>query len=140
MTKSRSALFVLRAVLALALAASGGAHATRPTGLVPAIIAAPADPLGDVARREAAEGHCRPNARAGEVVVCGPNVRGAGYRIPYEPEPGERVRLIAGEPPSARAALDGAGCLRLCEQPVMINVFSAVSAVAHGIDRLLHPD
>jgi hypothetical protein len=100
------------------------------------IIAAPPDPLGDIAaRRQADEERCRGGADA--IIVCGRLVRGGGgYRVPYQPEPGARVRLIAGEPPSAMAAMGAGGCLRLCEQPVMINLLDPGSIV-RGLDRIL---
>ena len=56
----------------------------------------------------------------GEIVVC----RGReAERIQFPPIPGERVRLIAGEPPGAAAALGaGGGCERLCHDPVGITI------------------
>jgi hypothetical protein len=103
------------------------------------IIAAPPDPLGDIAtRRQADEERCRGAADA--IIVCGRLVRGGGgYRVPYQPEPGARVRLIAGEPPSAMAAMGAGGCLRLCEQPVMINLLDPGSII-RGLDRILGGD
>jgi len=59
------------------------------------------------------------------------------YRVPWVPAegrfsqlPGERAGQIA--PPDA--------CMRLCSQPVMIDVFAAYRALRRGLDRLLHPD
>jgi len=126
------------ALLAL-LGAALPAMAQVPAAPVPrGIIAAPPDPLGDIAaRRRMEEERCRGGA-PDAVVVCGRLARGGdGYRVPYRPEPGERVRLIAGEPPSAVAAM-GAGdtCLRLCEQPVMVNLLDPGSII-RGLDRIL---
>ena len=104
------------------------------------IIAAPPDPLGALAARQRAE-----NARCGNddpdgVVVCGRVRRGGGgYRVPRQPEPGARVRLVAGEPPSGAGAVGAGGCLRLCLQPVTINLLDP-GAIARGIDRILGGD
>lgn len=76
------------------------------------------------------------------VVVCGrrPAEGGPGdYRVPWAPEPG-RIARLPGEAPSGRDALAADQCLRLCAQPVMIDVGKALSAIERGIDRLLHPD
>ena len=43
-----------------------------------------------------------------EIVVCGSRDEAARYRVSFDPVPGARHRLIAGEPPSAMGAL-GAG-------------------------------
>ena len=101
------------------------------------IIAAPPDPLGDLAaRRPADEERCRSGV-ADSVIVCGRLVQGGGgYRIPYQPEPGARVRLVAGEAPSAMAAMGADSCLRLCEQPVMFNLLDPGSII-RGLDRIL---
>jgi hypothetical protein len=100
------------------------------------IIAAPPDPLGDIAaQRRADEERCQ-RGWPDSVVVCGRLVRGGGYRVSYEPVPGARMRLVAGEPPSAMAAMGADTCLRLCEQPVMINLLDPGSII-RGLDRIL---
>jgi hypothetical protein len=119
--------------------------ASSPAGLAaPAIIPAPPDPLGDLAVRRAladpADAACRRGALPDVIVVCGRVVAGGGYRVPWEPEPGARVRLIAGEAPSAMAAMGADRCIRLCLQPLIVDVGSAVRGLARGIDRILHPD
>lgn len=105
--------------------------------LATGIVVAPPDPLGDIAARQRAE-EARCQRDGGDaIVVCGRPMRGGGgYRIPYEPEPGARVRLVAGEAPSAMAAMGAGGCLRLCEQPLMINLLNPRSIV-RGLDRIL---
>jgi hypothetical protein len=139
MTKSRSALCVL-----FALAWPGAASALPVVPMAaPGIIAAPPDPLADAARRSAlrVDLDCNAGRSEDEVVVCGRRrLESGSLRVPYEREPGARIRLTAGELPSARDALSAGGCLRLCPQPVMINVISAITTVARGIDRILHPD
>ena len=117
-----------------------------------AIVAAPADPLGALAavRRAAAfrgiyEQDCDRDAVTGEIVVCGRRRRvGGGMRIPYVPEPGTPVRLVAGEAPGGVAAMGADGCLRLCQQPLSIDLIGGdrgiVNAIGRGIERLLHPD
>jgi hypothetical protein len=106
----------------------------------PSIIAAPPDPLGDLAaRRRTEEARCRIGEDDG-IIVCGRLVRrGGGYRIPYRPEPGARVRLIAGELPSATAAMSADHCIRLCPQPIMIDLLHP-SSIARAIDRILGGD
>lgn len=105
-----------------------------------AIIAAPPNPLGDLAaRRRADEARC-PTGEDDGIIVCGRLVRGGdGYRIPYQPEPGARVRLIAGEMPSATAAMSADHCIRLCQQPIMLDLLHP-STIARGIDRILGGD
>jgi hypothetical protein len=102
-----------------------------------AIIVAPPDPLGDLAaRRQVDADRCR-DGGSDAIVVCGRPLRGGGgYRIPYQPEPGARVRLVAGEVPSGMAARGADSCLRLCYQPVMINLLDPGS-IARGLDRIL---
>ena len=129
---------VMRRLILLALiGAPSPAVAQVPSApVLPGIIAAPPDPLGDLARRpRTAEERCR-DGSSDAIVVCGRRVRGGdGYRVPYQPEPGARVRMIAGEAPSVH----GDTCLRLCLQPVMINILDPGS-IARGIDRILGGD
>jgi hypothetical protein len=136
-------------LLPLAAAWPGAARAAPPS---PVIVAAPADPLGiiEAARRAAAlravfeEAVCERDAATGEILVCGRRPRGPGMRVPWQPEPGARVRLIAGEAPGGVAAMASGRCLRLCQQPLMIDLIggdrSIVNAIGRGIARLLHPD
>jgi hypothetical protein len=126
----------MRLLLPLLLWAPASTLAQAPAGL----IQAPADPLGDLAaRRLAEEERCR-DAVVDSIVVCGRLARaGGGYRIPYEPEPGARVHLVAGEAPSGAAAMGAGGCLRLCHQPVAINLLDPGS-IARGLDRILGGD
>lgn len=108
----------------------------------PALVAAPADPLGEIALRGAWAGldPTRCATSNADVTVCGRRSGGGGVRVPYEPEPGARVRPIAGEPPS----MGNMGCLRLCEQPLMVDLVGGkrdfMNGIARGIGRLLHPD
>lgn len=134
MTKSRR----LPALLFLALTGLAFPAAAQTQALPPPIIAAPPDPLGDLAARQrAGRGDCLPGSDDG-IVVCGRRARlgGGGYRVPYEPEPGAPVRLIAGEPPSATGAMDADHCTRLCDRPVMVNLLDPGS-IARGLDRIL---
>lgn len=92
-----------------------------------AMPALPPDPLGEIGRAaamarieqgfSAAPPGCDRNA--GEIVVCG---RGSRFeRMVLPPVPGAPHRLIAGEPPSAAAALGGS-CIGLCGRGVGITV------------------
>jgi hypothetical protein len=104
------------------------------------IVIAPPDPLGAIAARQRAEEERCRNGGPDAIVVCGRLARGGGgYRIPWVPEPGARIRLTAGEAPSATAAMGADRCLRLCEQPIMINILDP-RAIARGIDHILSGD
>jgi hypothetical protein len=84
---------------------------------------------------------CPPGGGDEDIVVCGRG-RGAGgeaYRVPFVAEPG-RIARLPGEAPTGGDALAADRCLRLCPQPVMIDVVGAIRAVEHGLDRILHPD
>ncbi len=135
MTKSRTLpALLLPGLLSMAIPA----NAEVPP-LATGIVDAPPDPLGDIAARQRVEeARCQRDG-GDEIVVCGRPSRGGGYRIPYEPEPGARVRLVSGEAPSAIAAMSAGGCLRLCEQPLMINLLDPRSIV-RGLDRILSGD
>lgn len=123
-------------LLAIGSASSGFAQPPS-SPVATGIIAAPPDPLGDIAAlRRMEEERCQ-RGTLDTVTVCGrPVRRGGGYRVPHQPEPGARVRLIAGEPASPMAAMGADGCLRLCEQPVMINLLDPGSII-RGLDRIL---
>ena len=73
------------------------------------------------------------------IVVCGRNDDSRmRLPLPVQPEPGARRRLIAGEVPSATGALSvGQAC---CGGGGGINLLGVASAVARGVDRILHPD
>jgi hypothetical protein len=131
-------LLLLFAAWPRAAAAAPDPAPVRP----PAIIPAPPDPLGDLAARQAAaDAACRRVGFGDAILVCGRPARsGGGYRIPWVPEPGARVRLVAGEAPSATAAMSAGGCLRLCLEPVRVNIIQALRTLGRGLDRLLHPD
>jgi hypothetical protein len=75
------------------------------------------------------------------IVVCG-HSSDSLMRLPLRvgPEAGARHRLIAGEAPLARDAMDPDRCLRLCYQPVTIPIIPAIRALGSGLDRLLHPN
>ncbi|HYD11333.1 MAG TPA: hypothetical protein VEC11_00650 [Allosphingosinicella sp.] len=125
-------------VLPVLLIAASSTAAQAPSAPVASgIIAASPDPLGDLAaRRRVEDERCRQGV-GDDILVCGRPARaGGGYRVPYRPEPGARVRLIAGEPPSAMAAMGAGGCLRLCQQPVTVNLLDPGSIV-RGLDRIL---
>lgn len=123
--------------LALIGAATPCVAQSQAAPVASSIIVAPPDPLGDLAaRRLADEARCREGG-GDAIIVCGRLARGGGgYRVPDRPEPGARVRLVAGELPSAMAAMGADSCLRLCERPVMINLLDPDSII-RGLDRIL---
>ena len=111
MTKSRSAL----GLLAVAMGPwPAPAAAENPTP--EATIAAYNRQIHEMIETRANSRRCAPETSEDAIVVCA-RTDGARYRVPYDPPPGERRRLIAGEAPSARDAMGADSCLRLCEQP-----------------------
>ena len=132
-------------MLALLLLAAASAPALAPP---PAIVPAPPDPLGDLALRRAladpAESRSAGARAAGAIVVCGRAEAGGRLSLPWQPDPGARVRLIAGEaarrrrgdgrgrvPEALRAAGDDRPDRRRPEHR---------HAIGRGIGSLLHPD
>jgi hypothetical protein len=81
---------------------------------------------------------CPRDGDSDDIVVCG-RIDDSRMRVPYEPVPGE-VHRIAGDLPTGRDAMAAGQCLRLCPQPVMIDLIGAVRTIVRGVDRLLHPD
>ena len=134
MTKSRSALVLLAVVTGPWAAA---AAAVEPTA--EATLAAYNRQIHEMMDARSTSRRCAPEIGDDAIVVCA-RTESERYRIPFDPPPGERRRLIAGEPPSARDAMGAGGCLRLCEQPVSVNLVEAVRFLGRGLDRLLHPD
>ena len=76
---------------------------------------------------------CAPGDDAEAIVVCGrrdPDDSGPkALRVPYVPEPGRRV---PGE-----VSFDGGGCMRLCHQPVQVDVFKVGRAIVKGVKNLV---
>ena len=62
-------------------------------------------PVSDPPMRLEVRAGCLPATSEDEIVVCGSRDEDRRYRVASEPVPGARRRLIAGEPPSAVAAL-----------------------------------
>lgn len=134
MTKSRMALL---ASLVGAAAWPGASFAQPPAATAEQAIAA-----YDQWFEEVTDGagvrivrRCRREAGEDEIVVCG-RTDDARMRVPYEPAPGARVRLIAGEPPSGMGALNAAASPR----GPGIDMIAVIRGVTRGIDRILHPD
>ncbi len=81
---------------------------------------------------------CPPSQEGEEIVVCGRRggADGAGgsarFRVPYQPEPGRRIR---GE-----GSADGGGCMRLCHQPLTIDPTKIPGAVKKVIDYFSRDD
>lgn len=81
---------------------------------------------------------CPRGSNGEDIVVCG-RADDQTMRVPYEPVPGE-VHHVAGDLPTGGEAMAAGGCLRLCSQPVMVDIEQAIRFLARGADRLLHPD
>jgi hypothetical protein len=75
--------------------------------------------------------------RAEDIVVCARS-DDAGMRVPYEPVSGE-VHRIAGDRPRGDV-LAADVCLRLCHQPLTVDIEKTIRFLSRGVDRLLHPD
>jgi hypothetical protein len=72
-----------------------------------------------------------------ELVVCGR--RPFHDRASFPEEPGASIRH-AGEAMTARDAMSADRCIRLCEQPVTVNIFEVVAAAPKIIRHILHGD
>ena len=80
----------------------------------------------------ATDRRCDAATEEDEIVVCGS--RGSGQRVAFEPVAGERE---IGHVASGLEAMNTADrCVSRCPQPLSINVFKAVPAIAKGIGRL----
>ena len=82
---------------------------------------------------------CPSSGSADEIVVCGnrgDETQSARLPLPVEPEPGARQRLIAGEPPSATAAMNGAPCISRCQGSVGVNLLAIPGFIGKVIERL----
>jgi hypothetical protein len=133
MTKSRMALF---AVATLAAAFSRAAWAQPPATAEQAL--AEADARFHEMISSAARAHRCDRDGDGAIVVCARQVDNAAYRVPYDPPPGERHRLVAGEAPSAREALSvGQAC---CGGGGGIDLLGLGAALIQGVGHILHPD
>lgn len=79
------------------------------------------------------DARCRAQEDPDDIVVCGrrdPDDAGpTSLRVPYEPEPGRRT---PGEP-----KFDGGGCMRLCHQPVQVDVVKVGRGIVKGVKWLL---
>jgi len=75
---------------------------------------------------------CRRDADGDEIVVCG-RTDDSRMRVPNEPEPGARVRLIAGEVPSAMGALNAGASPR----GGGIDVIGVFNALGRGLDSAI---
>jgi hypothetical protein len=134
MIKSRMALLALSAGAA---AWPGAAFAQSPAASAEQAIAAYDLWYEEVTDGAGATGvrRCRRETGGDEIVVCGRS-DDSRMRVPYEPVPGARVRLIAGEVPSAMGALNAGGTPR----GGGIDVIGLAKALGRGLDRILHPD
>lgn len=113
------------------------------------LLASPAANVTDTVTAEEAMAHYReafrlvpaancPVSRDPEdIVVCGRrDARSERLPLPVEPEPGERVRLLPGEMPSAVAAMNAGAPA----QGGGINIIGTAITIVNGIDRLIHGD
>jgi len=73
------------------------------------------------------------------VVVCGRREPFPRYRVPSA-DPALDMAPAGRAGGEQMAVLTAGDCLRLCHQPVMIDVIAAVRTISRGVDRLLHPD
>lgn len=136
MTKSRTALLIL-APLAAAWPGASRAAPAPPTA-EEAIAAYEADFHAVMGSAVSPGRRACPAAAQGDedIVVCGRD-DSARYRVSDEPPAGARVRLVAGEAPSAIDALSvGDAC---CGGGGGLDVIAIARTLGRGVDRLLHP-
>ena len=73
-----------------------------------------------------------------DIVICGRRTPDRRHRLPL-PIARRADEPVPGGPPAMVW-----GCLRLCEQPVRIDIIGGnrrvIRAIGRAIDRLLHPD
>ena len=131
MAKSRTALILFAAAWPAA------AYADPPAATAEEALAAYEAEFDSVMAGARSLRRC-PRGGGEDIVVCA-RADDSAMRVPYEPVPGE-VRHIAGDLPTGPGAMAAGGCLRLCPQPVMIDVIGTVRALSRGLDRILHPD
>jgi hypothetical protein len=135
MTKSRIALLTFLAGVAAWPAA---ARAQPAAATAEEAIAAYRRWFGEVTEGTGFVRRCRRDAGEDEIVVCGRSDE-RSMRVPYEPIAGQ-VHRIAGEMPTGGDAAAADRCLRLCYQPVMVDVGEAARFLGRGLDRILHSD
>ena len=93
------------------------------------------------AQRAQVRGMIRPrcNVDPDEITVCGRRddrgPRGPLPAIPYAPEPGA-IRAGARAGGEQREAMANDQCIRLCSQPVQINIIRAIGDIARAVDNL----
>jgi hypothetical protein len=133
MTKSRTALPSLTALIA---AWPAGALAEPPGTTAEEVLSAYQAQVDAVMRSGDSARRCPRDPGGEDIVVCARSDN-ARMRVPYEPEPGARVRLVAGEAPSSRDALGAGSC---CGGGGGLDVIAIGRTLGRGLDRLLHPD
>jgi hypothetical protein len=100
----------------------------------PAAAQSVADTLIERQRQELRDGarlDCPPGDAGDEIVICARRQnesQSPRSLLPYAAEPGRRIR---GE-----GLTDQGGCIRLCEQPLRVDVFEAVGLVGRAIRNL----
>ncbi|TMJ17325.1 MAG: hypothetical protein E6G92_13415 [Alphaproteobacteria bacterium] len=132
MTKSRTALPAFAALLA---GWSAPSFAEPPAATAEEVLSAYQAEVDAVMRSADSARRCPRNPGGEDIVVCARSDN-SNMRVPYEPEPGARVRLVAGEAPSSRDALGAAGC---CGGGGGLDVIAIGRTLGRGLDRLLHP-
>jgi hypothetical protein len=117
-------------------------------GLLLAFAAAPGEALPPIDYRLPPPSHeqpFEPRTRCAspygdeEIVVCGTRDDGS-RRVPVDRVPGARQRLVAGEPPSAMAALNMRDCIQRCPSSVgvAIDVVQLFSDPVSALRDALH--
>ena len=82
----------------------------------------------------------RPDDNSDAITVCGRRGETDPNRLPLPVRQGagSPTRLLPGEAP--RATMNVGGCIRLCPQPVQVDLIKAVPAIVEGIKKILDPD
>lgn len=82
---------------------------------------------------------CPSGGSADEIVVCGnreDESRVGRLPLPVEPGPGASRGLIAGEPPSATAAMKADRCISRCPGSVGVNLLAIPGFIGKVVERL----
>ena len=86
-----------------------------------------------------AELDCPTSSDPDEIVVCGRVGQRDPNRLPFDP-PRTPGAHLPGEGPSGMDAMNADACLRLCPQPVRVDLIKAFKTGKRIIEHILNPD
>ena len=83
---------------------------------------------------------CPDNADPVQIVVCGARHTAEPPRLSTDGEVRLSGNPLPGEAPTGMAAMGAGACIRLCHQPLRIDIIGAVRTVGEVIERLMDDD